>query len=82
MYLIKHGTIQIRKLVKIQGKNRILCLGDLGQGEIFGEEDVLSKAPRIYSALCISDKAELVEIPGAEFLKRLRYESQIPIVKS
>lgn len=65
----------------MEGKNRIIYVGDLGQGEIFGEEDVLANEPRIYSALCISDKAEIVVIPGSEYLKRLKFEDQIPIVK-
>ena len=54
-------------------------LGDLGQGELFGEEDVLSDQPRLYSAICISDTAEIATIPGEEFLKRLKFEDQIKL---
>ena len=71
----------MQKSVTMEGKNRIIYVGDLGQGEIFGEEDVLASKPRIYSALCISDKAEVVVIPGSEYLKRLKFEDQIPIVQ-
>ena len=67
----------MRKVVNMEGRSRVLYLGDLGAGEIFGEEDVLAEEPRIYSAVCISDTADIVAIPGAEFLKRLRHEDQI-----
>ena len=58
----------MRKVVSVEGKNRTLLLGDLGQGEIFGDEDVLAHEPRLYSAICISDTAEIVVIPGTEFV--------------
>jgi CRP/FNR family transcriptional regulator, cyclic AMP receptor protein len=59
LYLIKKGEINLT----IDIKDNFETIMEVNRGEAFGENSLLENAKRTYTALVISDEAELIVIP-------------------
>jgi CRP/FNR family transcriptional regulator, cyclic AMP receptor protein len=59
LYLIKKGTINLT----IDIKDNFETIMELGKGDAFGENSLLENSKRTYTALVVSEEAELIVIP-------------------
>lgn len=59
LYLIKNGQVNLT----IDIKDNFETIMEVGRGEAFGENSLLENAKRTYTALIISEEAELIVIP-------------------
>ena len=59
LYLIKKGSINLT----IDIKDNFETIMELGKGEAFGENSLLEHTKRTYTALVVSEEAELIVIP-------------------
>ncbi len=59
LYLIKKGNVNLT----IDIKDNFETIMEVNRGEAFGENSLLENAKRTYTALVISDEAELIVIP-------------------
>lgn len=59
LYLIKNGKVNLT----IDIKDNFETIMEVNRGEAFGENSLLENAKRTYTALIVSDEAELIVIP-------------------
>ncbi|UZD22165.1 cyclic nucleotide-binding domain-containing protein [Algoriphagus halophytocola] len=59
LYLVKSGTITLT----IDIRDTFETIFNLGKGEAFGENSLLENSKRTYTALIVSEEAELIVIP-------------------
>ena len=59
LYLVKNGNITLT----IDIKDNFETIFNLGKGEAFGENSLLENAKRTYTALIVSEEAELIVVP-------------------
>ncbi|MBN7810398.1 cyclic nucleotide-binding domain-containing protein [Algoriphagus sp. H41] len=59
LYLIKSGKVNLT----IDIKDNFETIMEVNRGEAFGENSLLENAKRTYTALIVSDEAELIVIP-------------------
>ena len=73
VYVVRRGSLAL-VLQAVDGRE--LVIGEMRPGDVFGELAVLTGQPRSSSALA-REAAEVIAIPGAEFLAALDAEPQL-----